>query len=112
MRMIKSHMYANTEKDAVTMKTMIASIRRVSGVGIEKMQMPVMHNRLNAADPTIVPGPRAPASNLLPENIKEYTVCTYLLVLNNSSVDFSQRSILAFYRFHFTIHKPNKSYAY
>jgi hypothetical protein len=34
--------------------------------GIAYMQMPMMIKKLNAADPTIVPGPRLSASNFSP----------------------------------------------
>lgn len=42
----------------------MALIERDSLFGMEMMHTPVMINRLNAAEPTIVPGPRSPASNL------------------------------------------------
>jgi len=44
----------------------MASMRRVSGAGTPITQTPVIQNRLNAAEPTIVPGPRSPARNPLP----------------------------------------------
>lgn len=46
--------------------TFIWSIRRTSGDGTARTQTPVMQNKLNAADPTMVPGPRAPALKPLP----------------------------------------------
>ena len=41
-------------------------MRRVCGKGTPMIQKPVIQNRLNAAEPTIVPGPSSPALNLLP----------------------------------------------
>jgi hypothetical protein len=41
-------------------------IFRVSTPGIATMQTALMHMRLKAAEPTIVPGPNAPDSKLLP----------------------------------------------
>ena len=41
-------------------------MRRVVPVGTAITQTPVIQNRLKAAEPTIVPGPRSPARNPLP----------------------------------------------
>jgi hypothetical protein len=51
--------YAPTAKMAVTIKTSIESMRFTS-VPSEYEHMPIMMNRLKAAEPTIVPGPRSP----------------------------------------------------
>jgi hypothetical protein len=63
MRIMISQMYANIENIQVTANTLISSNFFVSGDGTDNMQIPVMHMRLNAADPTIVLGPRAPDMN-------------------------------------------------
>ena len=67
MRMMMSQMYAKMQKTAVTANTLMFLMRRTSGFGIAKTQTPVITSKLNAAEPTIVLGPRAPALNLLPK---------------------------------------------
>ena len=47
-----------------TMKTLNNRILRDSPLGTLIMQMAVISRRLNAADPTIVPGPNSPDSKL------------------------------------------------
>jgi hypothetical protein len=57
----KIHRYATNEKTAVTRNTLNLSILLVSSPGIDKIHIPVMHIRLKAAEPIMVPGPNAPA---------------------------------------------------
>ena len=44
----------------------MVSMRRVCGYGTPMTQNPVIQNRLKAAEPTIVPGPRSPGLKPLP----------------------------------------------
>lgn len=46
-------------------KTLKEEILLTSPSGIDTTQTATIHNKLNAPEPTIVPGPRSPASNLL-----------------------------------------------
>ena len=46
--------------------TLMAFIRLPSPSGMDMIHTPVMTKRLKAAEPTIVPGPNAPASKLFP----------------------------------------------
>merc|ERR1719220_432078 len=56
---------ANTDQVAVTRNTRRCLILLTSSSGMTYMQRPMIMNRLKAADPTIVPGPRSPASKPL-----------------------------------------------
>ena len=59
-RMMSSHIYAKSEERAVTKNTSSSAIRRPSPAGNAVQQTARMTRRLNAADPTIVDGPRDP----------------------------------------------------
>jgi hypothetical protein len=66
MRMMSIQTYANTEKKPVMVNTPMSAILRMpvspvsaSGAGIATMHAPQMIMRLNAAEPTMVEGPRS-----------------------------------------------------
>lgn len=53
-------------KPAVTKNTLIIRMFLTSPFGMATTQTAVIANKLNAADPTMVPGPKSPASNPFP----------------------------------------------
>merc|ERR1719412_3480148 len=59
--MMKSQTYANTDQVAVMQNTRRCLIFLTSSSGMTYMQRPMIMNKLKAADPTMVPGPRSPA---------------------------------------------------
>lgn len=60
-RIIRSHRYANIEKKAVIANTSSPRIFLTSPLGITETMTADIINRLKAADPTMVLGPREPA---------------------------------------------------
>mmetsp|Transcript_115613 Transcript_115613/g.331989 ORF Transcript_115613/g.331989 Transcript_115613/m.331989 type:complete len:248 (+) Transcript_115613:1978-2721(+) len=64
--MKSNQQYASIAKMTVTWYTAVRSIARTSPSGIEYMQTAMMMNKLKAADPTIVPGPKAPLKKPFP----------------------------------------------
>ena len=61
-----NQIYANIANNVVVTYTGIFAIFLVCPFGIATTQMPVITRRLNAADPTIVPGPKSLDLNLFP----------------------------------------------
>uniref|UniRef100_A0A0K2VB80 Uncharacterized protein n=1 Tax=Lepeophtheirus salmonis TaxID=72036 RepID=A0A0K2VB80_LEPSM len=66
LSMTKSQTYAKMLKVEVTINTIICFTRLISPLGIEATHTAEIAKRLNAAEPTIVPGPSSPASKLFP----------------------------------------------
>merc|ERR1711962_1689430 len=64
-RMTYNQIWANTDQVAVTKNTRKCLIFLTSSSGMTYWQKPMIINRLKAADPTIVPGPRSPALKFL-----------------------------------------------
>merc|ERR1719369_669648 len=62
--MMKSQRYANTDQVAVMKNTRRCLIFLTSSSGMTYMQRPMIMNKLKAAEPTIVPGPKSPALKL------------------------------------------------
>ncbi|CAN7949529.1 unnamed protein product, partial [Ixodes pacificus] len=60
---IRSHRPAEMTA-SIVLRTLTIRMVRISVPGMPVMQTAVMTSRLNAADPTMVPGPRSPASKL------------------------------------------------
>ena len=80
--------------DAVTTKTLMFFNLLSSPAGMDRMQMAVMMKRLKAADPTMVPGPSSPDSNVLE------TVSSTDIMISGALVPNASRDRLATVSFH------------